>query len=141
MGMYNRHHDFLCDTQDKYSSVYIWRHIHILVHTGITVVTPLLIRGFRISRSCSVLTEKNIFVYMPAQICSGKYLLTSHKASWLHSTFCRRCCKKKKKSKQKETFTWNLTRNSQRVSPFFSYLGGEQVISSVLIWNLFFLNN
>lgn len=104
MGMYNRHHDFLCDTQDKYSSVYIWRHIHILVHTGITVVTPLLIRGFRISRSCSVLTEKNIFVYMPAQICSGKYLLLATKQAdyIVHSA---EDAAKKKKSKQKETFT------------------------------------
>lgn len=46
----------------------------------------------------------------------------------------------KNKSKQKETYTRNLTRNSQRMSLlfFFRDLGGELVISSVLISEIFF---
>lgn len=88
-------------------------------HTGITVVRLLLIHGLEISESCCHYWE-NAFVHMPTQICLGKSLFTSHKASWLYSTFAKDAAGKNK-SKQKETYTCNLTRNSQRMSLLFFF--------------------
>lgn len=55
---YNTHCNCLWATQAKYPSVYIWRHIHISLRTGITVLKTAAGSWASISKSCSVITEK-----------------------------------------------------------------------------------
>lgn len=106
---------------DRKATAQLWVSwgISASLSTSTTMVTRLLIHGLK---NCQIMFCSywgKVFVHMPTQMCLGNYLFNSHKASWLYSTFCRECCRKKKSKQFLKMLLAKFDMNYRRFSPHF----------------------